>query len=239
MGCQRRRRGFAVGAGNGDKRRGGRLLPAFAREKLHVAHDFNTCRARQLYRPVGLGMRQGHAGREHEGGYPGPIGFAKIAGRNTLRRRARHAFGIVVPCQYLRAARDQRVRSGHAGTAQPEKGNLSAGKGRCRDHLSFSVERPIRASITAMIQKRMTTWLSVQPSFSKWWWIGAMRKTRLPVVLKWTPWMMTERISTTTSPPMMARTISCLLATATAPIRPPSASEPDSAMKIAAGSTWE
>ena len=25
-----------------------------------------------------------------------------------------------------------------------------------------------------MIQKRMTIWLSVQPSLSKWWWIGAI-----------------------------------------------------------------
>ena len=38
-----------------------------------------------------------------------------------------------------------------------------------------------------MIQKRITTWLSVQPFFSKWWWIGAIRKTRLPVILKKPP----------------------------------------------------
>ena len=37
--------------------------------------------------------------------------------------------------------------------------------------------------MTAMIQKRITTVLSDQPSFSKWWWIGAMRNTRLPVSL--------------------------------------------------------
>ncbi|EHK77364.1 hypothetical protein SM0020_13777 [Sinorhizobium meliloti CCNWSX0020] len=34
-------------------------------------------------------------------------------------------------------------------------------------HRSFSVERPTIARITAMIQKRITTWLSVQPFFSK------------------------------------------------------------------------
>ena len=32
---------------------------------------------------------------------------------------------------------------------------------------SLSVDRPISARMTAMIQKRITTWLSVQPSFSK------------------------------------------------------------------------
>ena len=35
-----------------------------------------------------------------------------------------------------------------------------------------------------MIQKRMTMVGSCQPCFSKWWWSGAMRKTRLPVSLK-------------------------------------------------------
>ena len=30
----------------------------------------------------------------------------------------------------------------------------------------------------ATIQKRMTTVVSGQPTSSKWWWIGAMRKMR-------------------------------------------------------------
>ena len=38
---------------------------------------------------------------------------------------------------------------------------------RC-PYLSLRVERPTSARMTAMIQKRITTWLSVQPSFSKW-----------------------------------------------------------------------
>ena len=32
-----------------------------------------------------------------------------------------------------------------------------------------------------MIQKRITICASPQPFFSKWWWIGAIRKTRRPV----------------------------------------------------------
>ena len=36
-------------------------------------------------------------------------------------------------------------------------------------YLSFNVESPISARIVAMIQKRMTTVGSCQPSFSKWW----------------------------------------------------------------------
>lgn len=51
-------------------------------------------------------------------------------------------------------------------------------------HLNFRVASPIMARPTEIIQNRTTTWLSVQPSFSKWWWIGAIRKTRFPVSLK-------------------------------------------------------
>ena len=50
-------------------------------------------------------------------------------------------------------------------------------------HLSFKVLRPIRARMTAMIQKRMTMVGSAHPFFSKWWCSGAMRNTRLPVSL--------------------------------------------------------
>lgn len=48
----------------------------------------------------------------------------------------------------------------------------------------FSVASPIRARISEMIQKRITICGSCQPFFSKWWWIGAIRKTRRPVRLK-------------------------------------------------------
>ena len=47
--------------------------------------------------------------------------------------------------------------------------------------------------------------------------------------------MITETVSTTKRPPTIASTISCLVATATAPSAPPSASEPLSPMKIFAG----
>ena len=39
--------------------------------------------------------------------------------------------------------------------------------GIMESYLSFRVDRPTSARMTAMIQKRITTWLSVQPSFSK------------------------------------------------------------------------
>ena len=47
--------------------------------------------------------------------------------------------------------------------------------------------------------------------------------------------MMTDSASTTKRPPMIASTISCLVATAMAPSAPPSARMPVSPMKTAAG----
>src|SRR6202161_4372360 len=58
---------------------------------------------------------------------------------------------------------------------------------------------------------------------------------RLPVSLNDTTCTITDTASSTNNPPITARTISCLVATATAPIMPPSASEPVSPMKIEAG----
>src|SRR4029450_8800119 len=88
---------------------------------------------------------------------------------------------------------------------------------------------------TETIQKRITICGSVQPSCSKWWWIGAMRNTRLPVSLNESTCTITDTGCRENSPPTTASTISCLVATAIAPIMPPSASDPVSPMKIEAG----
>src|SRR5580704_9303645 len=65
--------------------------------------------------------------------------------------------------------------------------------------------------------------------------MGAILNTRFPVSLNDTTCTITETASSTNKPPMTASTISCLVATATVPISPPSASEPVSPMKIEAG----
>ena len=44
-------------------------------------------------------------------------------------------------------------------------------------------EKPVAASTPEMIQKRTTTFVSLQPFFSKWWCNGAMRKMRFFVFL--------------------------------------------------------
>ena len=60
---------------------------------------------------------------------------------------------------------------------------MLAGEGPGRDHLQLQRARPASASTKLMIQKRITTVGSDQPRCSKWWWIGAIRNTRLPVRL--------------------------------------------------------
>ncbi len=61
---------------------------------------------------------------------------------------------------------------------------------------------------------------------SKWWWIGAMRKTRLPVRLKLTTWMISESTSITKMPAISGSRISVPVTIAKPAIAPPSANEP-------------
>ena len=92
-----------------------------------------------------------------------------------------------------------------------------------------------------MIQKRMTTWVSVQPLFSKWWCSGAILKMRRPlpnlflVNLNQLTCSITDSTSATNTPPMMPSTISCRVMTASVPSAPPSDSAPTSPMNTCAG----
>ena len=70
---------------------------------------------------------------------------------------------------------------------------------------------------------------------SKWWWIGAIRNTRLPVRLNEITWMITLSASTTNTPPTSGSRSSVFVNTANAATAPPSASEPVSPMNTSAG----
>ena len=59
-----------------------------------------------------------------------------------------------------------------------------------------------------MIQKRTMIFGSAQPSCSKWWWIGAMRKMRLRRQLEGATCPITDSASTTNTPPTMRSGIS-------------------------------
>ena len=82
---QRRRRRFAVGAGDGDERRVRRVTPPLAAEQLDVADHFDAGLLREPHRPVRLRMRQRHAGRQHERGELRPVG-ARADRRSECRR---------------------------------------------------------------------------------------------------------------------------------------------------------
>lgn len=68
-------------------------------------------------------------------------------------------------------------------TALPVSANRN-GKLFEKNQRSFNVASASSAQTPAMIQNRTTIWVSVQPSRSKWWWIGVQRNTLRPVVRK-------------------------------------------------------
>src|SRR3954470_9376220 len=88
-----------------------------------------------------------------------------------------------IPGGHPRPARQQRFHGREPRAREAVHGIVLAREGARHDHRSFSVARPASASTKLMIQKRITTVGSDQPRCSKWWWIGAIRKTRLPVRL--------------------------------------------------------
>ena len=150
---QRRRRRFAVGAGDGDEGRA-RRQPARARGR--------TARCRRSPRrprscasstgPMRFGMRQRHAGREHERGNLRPIDRVQIRDRNAGGfALSSTAVGIVVAGDDVGAAGDERSRA-RPGPSRPSPNTATfrPAKSRDRDHgeltaASGSRARPARA----------------------------------------------------------------------------------------------
>lgn len=120
-----------------------------------------------------LGLAVGHRGRAGPRSVAGGVGILRVAFLGTLVRRLCHVVLL-------------KLRQENGRRAGLVPGGCSAGRtGRARcAQRSLRVERPIRARISEMIQKRITICGSAQPFFSKWWWIGAIRNTRRPVRLK-------------------------------------------------------
>src|SRR5262249_56332874 len=117
---------------------------------------------------------------------------------NAPARPLSDAPGPGAPADALRPTRKQGARACQSRAAEPEDGDLLSGKDRDGDHhRSLSVDSPTNASTTETIQKRITICGSVQPSCSKWWWIGAIRNTRFPVSLNDTTCTMTDTASST------------------------------------------
>jgi hypothetical protein len=64
MSRERGRGRLTIGAGDGDERRLGRVIPPLAAEQLDVADHGHGGRTREPDRPVRRRMRERHAGRE-------------------------------------------------------------------------------------------------------------------------------------------------------------------------------
>src|SRR3954451_6289556 len=88
-----------------------------------------------------------------------------------------------IPGRYLAPTCDEGFHGRQTRAGEPVHRVMLAREGVGGNHRSFSVLSPASASTKLMIQKRITTVGSDQPRCSKWWWIGAIRKTRLPVRL--------------------------------------------------------
>src|SRR5690606_7693364 len=127
------------------------------------------------------------------------------------------------------AAADRVQAGGLAGAVEHAR---VCGHGHQR---TFNVARPTSTRITEMIQKRTITHGSGQPLSSKWWWMGAIRNTRLPVSLNDATWIISDRVSMTKMPPMITSTSSWRTITAMVPSTAPSASAPMSPMNPIAG----
>ncbi len=65
--------------------------------------------------------------------------------------------------------------------------------------------------------------------------MGAIINTLLPVNLNEITWIITETVSKTNKPPIIARTISCFTIIATEAMEPPKDNEPVSPINILAG----
>ena len=89
-----------------------------------------------------------------------------------------------------------------------------------------------------MIQNRTTMLTSLQPASSKWCCSGAIRNTRLPVVLNEPIWMITDIVMIDEQAAEDGSSSTVRVAIARPAIRPPSASEPVSPMKIRAGDVF-
>src|SRR6478735_1799490 len=113
--------------------------------------------------------------------------------------------------------------------------------------------RPVATASPVTIQKRMTMVTCSQPSISKWWCRGVIRKTRWPawtlkmlrnsplarLTLKTDTWIITDSVMTTNSPPMTSSSSSVRVMIAKPAIAPPSDSEPVSPRMICAGDDGE
>ena len=109
-----------------------------AREQFDIADDFDACAFSTT--SCGAGMRQRHAGREHQRLelVPRPVAPRRdVAPSPSAMRRV----FLVVPGIDARAARLQRAHRRHAGARQSEDADVLMREGAGRDHRLTAASR--------------------------------------------------------------------------------------------------
>ena len=135
---QRRGGRLAVGAGDGDERRIGRVTAPLAAEQLDVADHLDAGLARHQHAPVRRRMGQRRAGGEDQRGEILPGDAAQIRGDETGLRGLGDIVGTVVGGDDLRAARLQRVAAREPRAAEAEYRDRLSCKGGDGDHEALS-----------------------------------------------------------------------------------------------------
>ena len=147
-------------------------------EQLDIADDLDAGVARALRDRVAV---ERQAGGDDDGVELGEVGVVEVGDpalelpersltRSVLRRAWPSSFArflLVVPRRHPRPARQQRLDRRQAAPRKTKDSIMFSGEGLGGDHLSLSVDRPARARMKLMIQKRITTVGSLQPRCSK------------------------------------------------------------------------
>ena len=149
-------------------------MTALAAEQLGIADDLDALCARALDDGVRFRMRQWHAGRQHQRmrrGQSHASGGAIVA---PCAAACSRAVSLIVPRDHIRAASDQRSARAAATPESPRPNTASFWFAQCvtgimiLSYRNLSVDKPISASTTEMIQNLTTTVASAHPFCSKW-----------------------------------------------------------------------
>ena len=194
LGDPGRRRRLAVGSRDGDPAvRARRLRLRDAPGDLDLGEDRDCPRRARRRAPARV---ERHARRDRE-----PVGAGRAIGRRASEEEPRaraHRSGSTLlelarraasPTDDRDAAREQRLGERPAAAGETEHRDAPGNRGAAVDGrtalgsalIAASTSRgPTTAKRIARIQNRMMTRDSAHPSSSKWWWSGAILKTRSP-----------------------------------------------------------
>src|SRR5690349_10975953 len=126
----------------------------------------------------------------------------------------------------LEAARPERLDRRDPGASEADDQVRAVGERWSHLMSCWYSVNPIALQIAATIQKRRMIFVSDHAMSSKWWWIGAMRNTRLRNVWNEKTWMSTLSASSTKMAPRRSSSTSVFVMTAMPAIAPPNPSEP-------------